>query len=77
LDLNPTFPRHADPLAGYTAAEYAAEEYHVVLAEVGGGQRGENRGRFYLATPVVLAVRRETSEPRRRLPDPFADSAAS
>ncbi|HEY6324285.1 MAG TPA: Fic family protein [Thermoanaerobaculia bacterium] len=38
-------------------------------------KKGENRGRFYVASPLVLDVRRKTSEQRLPLPDPFAVGA--
>jgi len=36
-------------------------------------KQGENRGRLYVASEEILAVRRRTAEPRKRWPDPFAD----
>ncbi|HET9227174.1 MAG TPA: Fic family protein, partial [Thermoanaerobaculia bacterium] len=35
-------------------------------------KKGENRGRYYVAAPVLLEIRKETAEPRAKLPDPFA-----
>ena len=35
-------------------------------------KRGENRGRYYVAAPVLLEIRKKTVETRRKLPDPFA-----
>jgi Fic family protein len=35
-------------------------------------KRGENRGRYYVASPELIEIRRRTIEPRTPLPDPFA-----
>jgi Fic family protein len=34
-------------------------------------KRGENRGRYYVASPSILEIRKKTAEPRAPLPDPF------
>jgi len=34
-------------------------------------KQGENRGRYYVASPEILELRRSTAEPRVPLPDPF------
>jgi Fic family protein len=34
-------------------------------------KRGENRGRFYVATPMLATIREKTEEPRTPLPDPW------
>src|SRR5436305_2264674 len=39
-------------------------------------KQGENRGRYYVASPEILELRRSTAEPRVPLPDPFAPEMA-
>jgi hypothetical protein len=34
-------------------------------------KQGENRGRYYVASPSILEIRKKTAEPRAPLPDPF------
>jgi Fic family protein len=34
-------------------------------------KQGENRGRYYVASPELAEIRRKTVEPRMPLPDPF------
>jgi hypothetical protein len=36
---------------------------------------GENRGRYYAASPSILAIRAKTAEAKAPLPDPFAPEA--
>jgi hypothetical protein len=36
--------------------------------------RGEKRGRFYVASPTIMAIRKNVAEPKN-VPDPFAESA--
>lgn len=35
-------------------------------------KQGENRGRYYVASPELVEIRRKTVEPRTPLPDPFS-----
>jgi Fic family protein len=49
-----------------------------VLVEAGFFQKsGENRGRYYVGAPTLLAIRKSTAEPRQPLPDPFAPEATA
>ncbi len=39
--------------------------------------QGENRGRFYVASPELLKLRERTAEPRSPWPDPFSNESAA
>jgi len=39
--------------------------------------QGENRGRFYVASPELLKIRERTAEPRTLWPDPFSSESAA
>lgn len=69
---NTTYRRAAD------VTEVVAGRDLKVLVEAGLlEKRGENRGRHYVASPVIRELRNKTVEPRMPLPDPFSPRTGS
>jgi Fic family protein len=66
---NPTYRSAADVTDSVAGRDLKA------MVEAGLSEpRGEKRGRFYVASPTIMAIRKNVAEPKN-VPDPFAESA--